>query len=190
MQDVRTKLKDGRTAVVREAVPDDALRLLRYLGAVTAETDFLSMGPEDFNWPEEKERQFIGDHQQADNKLLIIAEIEGHIAGLLGFTGDDRARLRHTGEFGIIVSRACWGLGLGVVLIQQMIAWARTSRVVRKIGMRVRVDNERALRLYERFGFVREGVITRQFAVAGTFHDAYLMGLEIDPEPARNDAER
>lgn len=28
---------------------------------------------------------------------------------------------------------------------------------------------------------IREGVKTRQFAVASTFDDAYLMGLEIDP---------
>ncbi len=181
MQSPETQLKDGQTAVIREAVPDDALRLLRYLNEVTAETDFLSMGPGDFDWPEEKERQFIDDHRQADNKLLLVAELEGRIAGILGYTGDDRPRLHHTGEFGIIVSRACWGLGLGTALIQHMIAWAQASKVVRKIDMRVRIDNERALRLYDRFGFVREGTTRRYFAVAGRFYDAYLMGLEIDP---------
>jgi hypothetical protein len=64
MQETKIQLKDGRSAVIREASPDDALRLLRYLDEVTAETDFLSMGPGDFNWPEEKERQFIEDHRQ------------------------------------------------------------------------------------------------------------------------------
>jgi len=181
MQEVQTPLRDGRTAVIREAVPDDAVPLLRYLDEVTGETDFLSMGPGDFDWPEDKERQFIEDHRQADNKLLVVAEIDGRIAGLLGYTGDDRPRLRHTGEFGITIPRVCWGLGLGTALIQRMLAWARASGVVRKIGMRVRTDNERALRLYDRFGFIREGTITRYFAVAGRFYDAYLMGLEIDP---------
>ncbi|UCD48560.1 MAG: GNAT family N-acetyltransferase [Phycisphaerales bacterium] len=181
MQSTETQLRDRRTAMIREAVPDDAVRLLHYLDEVTGETDFLAMGPGELNWPEEKERQFIEDHHRADNKLLLVAEIEGQIAGILGYTGDDRPRLRHTGEFGITISRAFWGLGLGTALMQRMIAWARTSGIVRKIGMRVRTDNERALSLYDRFGFVREGVVTRQFAVAGRFHDAYLMGLEIDP---------
>jgi len=181
MQDIKIQLRDGRTALIREAVPDDAVRLLRFLDAVTGETDFLSMGPGDFDWPEEKERRFIEDHRQADNKLLLVAEIEGRIVGILGYTGDDRPRLCHTGEFGITISRGCWGLGLGTTLIQRMIVWARTSGVVRKIGMRVRHDNERALRLYDHFGFAREGTITRYFAVAGRFYDAYLMGLEIDP---------
>jgi RimJ/RimL family protein N-acetyltransferase len=181
MQTAETPLNDGRAAVIREAVSDDAVRLLRFLDAVTGETDFLSMGPGELDWPEEKERQFIEDHRQADNKLLLVAEIEGRIAGILGYTGDDRPRLRHTGEFGITISRVYWGLGLGTALIQRLITWAQTSGVVRKIGMRVRHDNERALRLYDRFGFAREGTITRYFAVAGRFYDAYLMGLEIDP---------
>ncbi len=181
MEKSETLLRDGRVALVREAVPDDALGLLRYLDEVAAETDFLSMGRGELNWPEEKERRFIEDHRQADNKLLIVAEIGDNLAGLLGFTGDDRRRLRHTGEFGITVSRAYWGLGLGTALIQRMIAWAQASRVVRKINMRVRADNERALGLYRRMGFVQEGVITRQFAVAGRFYDAYLMGLDVDP---------
>lgn len=181
MQSMQTQLKDGQIALIREAVPDDAAVLLRYLDEVTGETDFLSMRPGDFDWPEEKERRFIEDHCRADNKLLLVAEIKGRIAGLLGYTGDDRKRLLHTGEFGITISRTHWGIGLGTALIQHMIAWAKASRVVRKIGMRVRTDNERALSLYDRFGFVREGTITRYFAVAGTFYDAYLMGLEIDP---------
>ena len=162
-------------------VLEDAARLLRYLDEVTAETDFLALGKGELDWPEEKERRFIDDHGRADNKLLILAEIEAHIAGLLRCSGDERPRLRHAGEFGITISRAHWGLGLGAMMIRIMIEWAKASRVIRKINTRVHADNERALRLYKRFGFVREGVITRQFAVAGTFYDAYLMGLEIDP---------
>ena len=186
MQRREVQLRNGQIAVIGEAVPEDAAALLRHLDEVTAETDFLSMGEGELDWTEEKERQFIEDHRKADNKLLILAEIEGQIAGLLGYTGDDRQRLRHAGEFGLTVTRTHWGLGLGTALIRIMIEWAKASRIVRKIDMRVRVDNERALRLYERLGFVREGVITRQFAVAGTFYDAYLMGLDIDPEHNRN----
>ena len=186
MQKTEIQLRNGQIATVREAVPDDAVVLLRYLNGLTTETDFLSMAKDDFDWTEEKERPFIESHQRADNKLLIVGEVDGQIVGLLGFTGDDRTRLRHAGEFGIIVSKTHWQLGLGTALIRHLIDWARASGVVRKIGMRVRCDNERALRLYDRFGFVREGTITRQFAVAGRFHDAYLMGLEIDPKINHN----
>jgi RimJ/RimL family protein N-acetyltransferase len=190
MQMKKVSLRNSRIATIREATVDDAAAVLDYLEEVTAETDFLAVGKGEFDWTLEKERQFIADHRSADNKLLILAEVEGHIAGISGFTGDFRKRLRHTGESGLSVLRRHWGLGLGTALMASVIEWAKSSGVVRKIDLRVRVDNERALHLYERFGFVREGVITRQFAVAGAFYDAYLMGLEVDPEPDRNDAER
>ena len=101
--------------------------------------------------------------------------------GGLGFTGGDRKRTRHCGELGIAVVKKYWGLGLGAALMECVIAWAKSSGVVRKIALHSRVDNERALSLYERFGFVREGVVSRLFEMAGEFHDAYLLGLEIDP---------
>ncbi len=190
MNKIEVALRNGRVATIREAELADAPTLLAYLNQVIAETDFLAMGQGDLDWPLEKERRFIEEHRSADNKLLIVAEVEGRIAGVSGFTGDDRRRLRHTGESGISVLRRHWGLGLGTALMGFVIEWAKSSGVVRKIGLRVRTDNERAIRLYERFGFIREGVFTRQFAIAGRFYDAYLMGLEIDPKPAKNHAER
>jgi len=190
MNEREATLGNGQVATIREAELDDAAAVLEYLDQVIAETDFLAMGQGDLDWPLERERRLIEEHRSADNKLLIVAEVEGRIAGVSGFTGDDRRRLRHTGESGISVLQRHWGLGLGTALMESVIEWARSSGVVRKIGLRVRTDNERALRLYTRSGFVREGVITRQFAIAGRFYDAYLMGLEIDPEPVQSRADR
>ena len=112
---------------------------------------------------------------------MVIAEVQGSINGIVGFTGDERKRMRHTGEFGMAVSQKYWGIGLGSALIECMIEWAKASGIVRKINLRTRVDNQRALRLYKRFGFINEGLVSRQFKVADTFYDAYFMGLHIDP---------
>ena len=44
-----------------------------------------------------------------------------------------------------------------------------------RLELEVYVDNEPAIRLYERFGFVREGTM-RQYAFRdGVYVDAYLM---------------
>ncbi|SHH20388.1 hypothetical protein SAMN02745135_00042 [Caloranaerobacter azorensis DSM 13643] len=40
-----------------------------------------------------------------DNKLFLIAEIEGEIVGNLSFKGSNRRRLKHAGEFGISVKK-------------------------------------------------------------------------------------
>jgi RimJ/RimL family protein N-acetyltransferase len=174
-------LKNSQVATIRQARPEDAARLLEYVNRVTGETDFLAFGEGELDWSVEKERRFIEGFLAADNKVLLLAEVDGDVAGVAGFTGDDRPRLRHGGEIGVVVSRRSWGLGLGTALMEALIEWATASGVVRKLGLRVRVDNDRALRLYERLGFAREGVSTRQFLIAGTFHDGYIMGLNIDP---------
>ena len=181
MEPREVHLKDGRTAHIRELEPSDAAAALDYVNHVTGETDYLALESGELDWPIEKERQFIEDHVKADNKLIIAAEVDGEMLGLLSFTGDDKRKLRHSGELGITVVRQAWGLGLASALMSYLIDWARSSGVVRKIDLRVRVDNDRAIRLYERFGFMREGTVRRQFVIAGTFRDAYLMGLEIDP---------
>ena len=52
--------------------------------------------------------------------------------------------------------------------------------VIRKINLRVHVNNLRAIKLYERFGFKVEGRITREYSVDGQFYDNLAMGLHID----------
>jgi RimJ/RimL family protein N-acetyltransferase len=175
------QLKNGLACVLRQAEEKDADVILQYVNCVCGETDFLAFGEGDIDWTVEKERAFIRDHQNCDNKVLVVAEVQGNINGIIGFTGDERKRLRHTGEFGMVVTQKYWSIGIGSALVECMIEWAKASGVVRKIHLRVRVDNQRALRLYERFGFVREGLVTRQFNVADKFYDAYFMGLGIDP---------
>lgn len=181
MQAKEVTLKNSQVAAIRQARPEDAARLLEYVNRVTGETDFLAFGEGELDWSVEKERQFIEDYRAADNKVLLVAEIESDLAAIAGFTGDARPRLRHSGELGVMVSRRYWGLGLGSALMEMLIEWARASGVVRKLGLRVRVDNDRALRLYERLGFAREGLATRQFLVAGMFYGGYIMGMDIDP---------
>ena len=42
-------------------------------------------------------------------------------------------------------------------------------------------DTEVLVHLYEKYGFVQEGRITREFYLHGQFVDVYMMGLQLDP---------
>ena len=46
-----------------------------------------------------------------------------------------------------------------------------------RIEFSVRADNLRAMRLYEKFGFVREGVLRDAVFVDGRYHDTIAMAL-------------
>ena len=164
-------------------MPDDAGAILAYLRAVGSESDYLTFGSEGPPMAEAEEREFLTRLAHIDNAFAALAEWQGRIVGLITFKGGNRQRTRHTGEFGISVARECQGVGLGRVLLTLLVEWARSGGVVRKIDLLVRVDNARAIALYESFGFVVEGRKRRDMLIDGEFHDAILMGLLIDPVP-------
>lgn len=173
------------TAHIRRAEPDDAAAVLDYLADVGGETPYLSFGAEGLGVPEEVERAYIARVAASGTALFLVAEADGGIVGALTFEGGPRPRTRHAGEFGVSVRRSHWGRGTGRALVAALIEWAKAGGVVRKLDLRVRTDNARAIALYEQLGFVREGKRTRDILVDGVFHDALLMGLAIDG-PARS----
>jgi RimJ/RimL family protein N-acetyltransferase len=175
------RLPDGRTVRIRRAVPDDAGAVLQYLHQVGGETPNLTFGAEGPGLTEGEERDYLKRVGQADNSLAILALVGDTIVGGLTFDGGRRPRLRHLGEFGISVAQEYAGLGIGRAMIEYMIAWAERSGVVRKINLKVRVDNVGAFRLYERMGWVQEGRSTRDTLIDGEFNDCLLMGRAIDP---------
>jgi RimJ/RimL family protein N-acetyltransferase len=174
-------LRDGRSVRIRPAKPDDAAAVLAYLRRVGGETVNLTFGAEGPDISEEEEREYLTRVAASDNSLAIVAVAEGEIVGALTFDGGRRPRLRHAGEFGISVLQAYAGQGLGKALLEHLISWAERGGVVRKINLKVRVDNVPAIRLYERMGWVREGLTTRDTLIDGEFNDCLLMGREVDP---------
>jgi RimJ/RimL family protein N-acetyltransferase len=68
------------------------------------------------------------------------------------------------------------GRGIGTRLMDQALKKAFATGFVRVV-LSVRADNTRAIRLYEKFGFVREGVLRDAVFVDGEFHDTMAMAL-------------
>jgi RimJ/RimL family protein N-acetyltransferase len=171
----------GRHVEIRDAEPSDAAALLAYFKRIGGETPHLTFGDEGVPLTEAEERAHIERIRGTDNTLFIVAESDGEIVGHLTFTGGTKPRTRHAGELGISIIRPFWGEGIGEMLIRSLIAWATAGGIVRKINLRVRGDNTRAIALYERLGFITEGRETRTVCIDGAFHDGFNMGMVIDP---------
>ena len=97
----------------------------------------------------------------------------------MSFSGGQRNRIKHYGEFGITVQKKHWGTGIGSLMLDTFIAWAKNSNIIKKINLRVRTDNKRAISLYEQKGFVKEGTIRKEIIIDSKFYDHYWMGLEL-----------
>lgn len=179
MEESKQTLAGGETILVREARPADARVILEYVDAISRESDFLTFEPGEHDFTEEKERELIQEYAKQDNRLFILGLIDGDIVAALTFAGGPRSRTRHAGEFGMSVRKARWGRGIGSVMLDTLIRWGRENPVVTKINLRVRTDNPRAIRLYERKGFVREGRLRNDMQIDGQHFDQYIMGLSV-----------
>jgi RimJ/RimL family protein N-acetyltransferase len=172
--------RDNQPLLIREAVGDDAADLLPFLEVIAGDTTFITFQPGEFSLTEEQEREFLEHSRQADNQLYLVAVVDNAIVGCITFSGGKYKRSRHTGLFGLSVLKSHWHLGIGSALLDSLIDWAKSGDVIHKIDLFVRTDNTRAIALYERKGFVREGTKRLDLIVDGVPHDSYLMGLIID----------
>ena len=166
---------------LRLALPQDAEQVLAYLEQVAGESENLTFGPGEFGISLEQERVLLQQALDTPTSLYLLAEIEGDIVGTLTFSTQKRPRVQHGGEFGMSVLRNYWNVGIGARMLAYLLEWARNTHVIRKLNLRVRVDNLAAIHLYEKYGFVREGHRTREFYLRGQFVDVFLMGLPLDP---------
>jgi L-phenylalanine/L-methionine N-acetyltransferase len=117
------------------------------------------------------------------SQIHIVAIAEGVLIGSAGLHPvSGSLRTRHVMGLGIGVSRAWWGKGIGTELMRRLFDWADNWAGILRIELGVYSDNERAIGLYERFGFVREGV-QRAFALRdGQYVDSVMMA-RLHPNP-------
>ena len=71
------------------------------------------------------------------------------------------------------------GRGIGSALLRETLQAAR-ARGLTRVELAVREGNGSAIALYERFGFVREGVQRKAIRVDGAYEDLICMALLFD----------
>jgi RimJ/RimL family protein N-acetyltransferase len=177
MKKIRIK---NRKIIIRKAIKSDASELVNYLNSISKESDYLTFGEGEVGVTIKQEEEFIEAANNKNNSLFIVAQMNGKIMGNLNFSAGERKRIAHTGEFGVSVLKEYWGNKVGEELVKYLIQWSKSSAVIRKINLRVRTDNTKAIKLYKKLGFFEEGIIKRDFLIENKFYDSLSMGLLID----------
>ncbi|MNL84045.1 Acetyltransferase (GNAT) family protein [compost metagenome] len=63
-------------------------------------------------------------------------------------------------------------------MMEELIRFGRENSI-EMIDLKVRSDNQRAVRLYESLGFTANGTYGRFFKIGGSYYDALLMNLSL-----------
>lgn len=116
--------------------------------------------------------------------LHLIVEHDGHAVASAGMHAlSTRVRQRHTMTIGISVTHAWQGRGAGDLLMTALCHHADAWLGVLRLELSVFVDNTRAVALYQKHGFVVEGVLQAFVMRQGALVDAYTMA-RIAPQAA------
>lgn len=174
------RLKGGEALLLRSLGAQDAQQALSVCKRTAGETLNLIRYEDEWTITVEQEAAYLKKVEDNPKELMIGAFVGETLVGIGSFllcAPVDRARHRLT--LGICVLRAYWGLGIGTALMQTLIEEARKTPA-EQLELEVVSTNERAIRLYERFGFVRFALHPRKLKYRdGTYADMALMMLEL-----------
>lgn len=136
---------------------------------------------EEFTYTVEQENEMIQKYLEHPDKIIIVPEVEGKIAGMLDFSTGSRKRNSHTGEFGISLLPEFQGQGIGKSMVNALIQWAKANPRVETLRLRVHAKNVGAIGLYKKLGFREEGREIRGAKIGPkAYDDVLLMALSVD----------
>ncbi len=134
--------------------------------------------------------QWAASRQDSDDRLdlSIIDRETGAWAGELAINDWDSDN--HSCNFRIAIGPAGRNRGLGSEATRLVIEYVFEHLPINRIGLDVFGFNPRALHVYERAGFTREGVLRAALYWDGKYHDSILMSILRDEWEARRARER
>ena len=171
---------DGRMIAVRTGTQADAAALIEHTQAVLADGAGMCMVSSEFDMTIDAEQRWVETYETDSKRLLLVAEADGDVIGLLECHPLPRKMLQHVAEFVMSIHPAWRGIGIGRFLIDGLLTWARRTESLAKLTLSVRADNAPAIALYERHGFREEGRRIGQIRLPdGSAVDELLMYLQL-----------
>ena len=111
---------------------------------------------------------------------MIIGLVNDSVVSVAQIGCMQRKRIIHNSELAISVKKQYWNLGIGSAMMEKLLRFANNHDLIKNIGLGVKADNDKAIKLYEKFGFSKIGVHKDYFNINGVYHDLILMDLNLD----------
>jgi len=159
--------------IIRRATPDDAEKLAIYMASIHAESPDTIFKRSNVPTADDA-LHLIQLLSLKESSLLLIAESENHIIGMLDFGVFKELQRSHSGQFGMSVLKEFRGKGIGRKLIQILLNELESTPVFR-VELQVFSNNLNAIKLYESLGFEHEGRKRNAVRVGEEYCDILLM---------------
>jgi RimJ/RimL family protein N-acetyltransferase len=150
-------MNSGLDYTIRIPTENDAQAIIDFAKKMFGSTDQVLTTPAEYLITLEQEQEWIRHGNNHPDTLILIAEMDGMVIGLLDFAPKTRLKNNHTGEFGVSVHADFRKKGIGRALIFHLLNWAQTNSTIEKVILQVFASNTHAIKLYTDLGFVEEG---------------------------------
>ena len=169
-------LKNGKKVIIQKPTVEDAEAIIHVMTTDDTETLFLARNPGEFCTPVEREKQII-ENVLADNDVeWFVAEYDNKVVGQCSVGLVRRnARYRHRAEVAFVILKDYCNIGIGGRMMEECIKWCKEHGIT-QIELDVVKNNERAVKMYQNFGFEIIGMKEKALKYQdGTYADEYLM---------------
>ena len=165
----------------RRASPNDAAAMAALMSDPAVFAGLMQMPyPSVERWRKRLEQQV----EQKDG-LHLLAIDQGQVIASAGVhAAAESVRARHVASLGICIARERHGQGIGSELMKRLLDWCDNWAGYLRVELNVYTDNERAIALYRRFGFLTEGTHRAHVLRDGVFVDSFSMA-RLHPSPPR-----
>ncbi|MEM9191516.1 MAG: GNAT family N-acetyltransferase [Myxococcota bacterium] len=163
--------------VIRSYEPADieAISILMREPSVVAGT--LQMPHRSTEWRKEQW------NKMDETRHTLVAEVGGEIVGMASIQIRNRPRVRHTGALGMAVAERVRRRGVGTALLREILDMGFGWLGLMRIELSVWVDNEGAVLLYRKHGFLVEGIVRAHGLRDGKLVDSFQMARLADRLP-------
>ncbi|HEY1917501.1 MAG TPA: GNAT family protein [Streptosporangiaceae bacterium] len=166
---------------IRIAGPADAAALLSLKRCLDRESEFMLFEPDERTSTAEELARHLEAVAHSDNSVVMVAGDGDGLDGYVELAGGKFRRNRTTTHLVIGVRAAAGGQGLGRALVERAQRWA-TEHGLRRLELTVMAHNHRAIGLYERMGFQRDGRRAEALLIGGQFLDELTMAILLPAE--------
>ncbi|MFL9835932.1 GNAT family N-acetyltransferase [Flavobacterium sp. ST-75] len=156
------KIPSGEVITIRTGSRQDAQKLIALKKSYITGTTSIPLYEDEYRNTIVEEAEWIDRYNNQDNSLLLLAEYNGEVIGNIDLTGNQRRKLYHTGMIGMGIHNDWQNKKIGSLLMETTIEWAKTS-LLQIVWLEVYASNTAGIKLYEKFGFERCGLIKNFF---------------------------
>lgn len=146
------QLKNGRQAIFRSPLAEDAIAMIEYLKCCSSETNFILRYPEECVETADQEAAYLMSLNESPSGMMIVCVVDGEIAGNCQIAFNKRLKIKHRASIAIAIIKKYWNLGIGTAMLHELIQIAEQHQIF-QLELDFIEGNERGKHLYEKMGF-------------------------------------